>query len=54
VLRYLTKDLFEPTGIGFREYLFPILWYPYQMLFGFIDRMRGSLDWRHALHYFSA
>ena len=53
VLRYLKKNLFELISIGFREYLFPILWYSYQMVLCIIDRMRGSLDWCHALHYFS-
>jgi len=54
VLRYLMKNLLEPVGIDFREYLFPILRYPYQMVLGIIYRVRGSLDWGHALDYFSA
>ncbi len=52
--RYFMKDLFEPIGIDFRKYLFPILWYPYQMVLGIIYRMRGSLEWGHTLHYFLA
>jgi hypothetical protein len=54
VFRNLTKDLLELTGIGFREYLFPILWYPYQTVLGAIDRMRSPLDPCYSLAYFSA
>ncbi len=54
LLRYPMENLFEPIGIDLREYLFPILRYPYQMVLGIIDRMRSSLDWGHALAYFSA
>ena len=54
VLRYLKQNLFEPAGIDLRKYLFQVLWYPYQKVLGIIDRMRASLDWGRALHYFSA
>jgi len=54
VLRYLMENLLEPIGIDLREYLFPVLWYPYQMVLCILYRMRSSLDWGHALLYFSA
>ncbi len=51
---YLMKNLFELVRIDFREYPFPVLWYTYQMVLGVIYRMRGSLNWGHALLYFPA
>jgi len=36
VLRYLMKDFFKPIGIGFRKYLFPVLWYSYKMVISIV------------------
>ena len=49
-LGYLPEKLSRPLAqVLLREQVLPILWTPYQMVFGVIDRMTGSSEYHAAI-----